>query len=769
MSEIRDKTKALVDFRDERKWKQFHNTKIFIMKRIIILILLSVPQFLIGQKLSLNEFILLCNKKNWNEVNVLIGAKGWEYYNSKAGNSETYNEVSWSFGLEPYNDKAKGWLTLYTYEGLPSKIWFQVFSKKIFTQIETSIASAGFKLINTDISNNIVDAEYSNDKYTLNISYSKIENDDYYESASTAYTIIVTKKGTIYDPDNGRKYEYNDDFQVISEYDLKDGELHGEFISFYPGGAKKTVSHWSKGKLEGKATDFEESGLIFLERFYANDELNGILREFEDGVLIREINFQNGLENGLEKNYYANGKTKSTVAYLKGKKNGVAFEYDEKGIQIIKETYINGIKNGLVEYVLFDDDANPKRILDGKLLNGELDGRIILRSYDTKDTMKIEFFDRGIRTGNWKKFENKKLSSEGSFKNDELEGLFTEYITIGENAGKIICETNYKQGKKHGLESVYYKKVTILDNDENGSIFFPVKENSTYYFDTLNGPYSYDDFKNTIRKGAYKNDLKTGFWLETLWGIYWESAEYPLIYKGNYLNGEKEGEWKGYVNDKLYVTNFFKNGELNGANQFYEENGDLGTKNVYKNDERIEIHLYANNFNNESIFLVGKVNQVAQYEHELKAENVIRTIQFSISDEVSMDDSKFLTYFNEQTNALNTIELSELFNKNGLYYINSPLMIIKGDYLNNKYHGAWETLFKDQNVIQIVNYSIDAEMGESFVNADKTPFNGTLVINLEKNSYSIKIKNGLRHGFTIETVDGSVVDKTKYKEGIPKK
>jgi hypothetical protein len=74
-------------------------------------------------------------------------AKGWEYYNSKAGNSETYNEVSWSFGLEPYNDKAKGWLTLYTYEGLPSKIWFQVFSKKIFTQIETSIASAGFKLM----------------------------------------------------------------------------------------------------------------------------------------------------------------------------------------------------------------------------------------------------------------------------------------------------------------------------------------------------------------------------------------------------------------------------------------------------------------------------------------------------------------------------------------------------------------------------------------------------------------------------------------------
>ncbi len=27
MSEIRDITKALVDFRDEREWKQFHDTK----------------------------------------------------------------------------------------------------------------------------------------------------------------------------------------------------------------------------------------------------------------------------------------------------------------------------------------------------------------------------------------------------------------------------------------------------------------------------------------------------------------------------------------------------------------------------------------------------------------------------------------------------------------------------------------------------------------------------------------------------------------------
>ncbi len=739
------------------------------MRQLTLLLFLLLSSSLFSQSLKLSDLTLFCGKKSWDEVNNLIRAKGWEYYKSKAGDFDSYNEVVWSYDLDYYDDEAKAWLTLYTYEGLPSKIQYQLSNRKAFQSIESSISAAGFKKVSSDIFDDQVTAEYVNDKYKLTIFYSKLDDDDYYEVSSTAYIITVTKKGTIYDPDNGLKYSFRDDLTIESEYHLKDGELDGQMIEFYPDGSKKTISNWSKGKISGKIVNYDEEGNVSSEYFVANELLNGIRKDYESGILVREVNFKNDEEEGIEKTYYLNGKLKWTINFSNGKRNGIYQEYNMDGLMVRKETYVNDLLIGPFENILFDDEDKPFEIVRGNLVDDKLDGKVVVLSFKEKDTLRVQYYQNGLKSGKWLEYKNKKIAYEYGYKDDQLDGYFAQYFTSGEHVGKIVKECYYKNGSKHGTEKIHFKLFDVLGdyNEPSGSIFLPAKEVINYSNGLKNGSYYNHELEYLHSEGEYLNDMKTGYWIETETGTFWDSST-ALILKGNYNMDQREGVWKGYVGDKLYIEFNCKNGRHDGPWQFYNPDGTLGTGYMLKDDKRTEIKQYSENYNFQNFNLLNEDYNSITVEHELKKNGTVQRIHYKLSNQVSFSDNDFLNYFESQTKATTESDTDLHPNKHGIYYFDNSVKQVKGVFANNVKDGNWTTYYKNQGVIQKSFFLSGNRQSETFTDANGYPFTGILTINNTKTILSIKIKDGLRNGPTIETLNGLEISKTKYKKGVLK-
>ena len=74
-----------------------------------------------------------------------------------------------------------------------------------------------------------------------------------------------------------------------------------------------------------------------------------------------------------------------------------------------------------------------------------------------------------------------------------------------------------------------------------------------------------------------------------LWEFFDVNGYYS--FKGNYLNGLKNGQWTSYYpNRKIKVIQFYKKGLKEGMAFFYDEEGGLIEKAVFKNDS-----IYQNN------------------------------------------------------------------------------------------------------------------------------------------------------------------------------
>ena len=722
-----------------------------------------------SQKLKLADLITLCSKKTWNEANTLINTKGWEYFNSKEGDLDTYNEVTWSYQRNYYNDKASGWLTLFTFEGLPSKVLYEVFNKESFQLIETSISSNGFKQLSSNILDDNVTVQYANDKYTLAISYLKIEPDDYYESTTTSYSIVITKKGSVFDQYNGLKYYYDDNLNLESEYYLKNGLLHGQMIEYYTNGLKKTVSNWSNGEQNGKTTNYDSLGRISTEYFIYNEMLNGIRKEYEDGILVREVNVKNNLDEGLEKTFHLNGKLRSCVILSAGKRNGVYNEYDNNGLLVNTETYSNGFLNGPFETILYDDNAIPNEKESGIYVQDKLQGKVIARTLKDNDTLRIAFYSNGLKTGKWQVFENNKLAFEYNFKNDKLDGDYKQYFTSGENTGKLISECYYQNGLIDGIEKIYFDLYETFDETGNksGMAYLPVQKITTYSEGKKNGHYKYVEFETLMAEGDYLDDLKTGSWRECEFGKFWDTTTI-LELQGKYAQDIKEGKWTGKVNNKEFLEYNYKAGKLNGPCFLYKEDASILCSLDYESDKLINVHWYRNNFNYQSFSFLNQKNSSIKIQVEYKDEYSKSRIDYRINDNINFENENFLQNFIYQTNAIDPYEFQNHNNKEGGYFFENNSTIIKGQFVNNFQTGNWTTNYKSSSVKQIQTFSGGLCVEEQFVTIDEKPFKGTLIFEQNGVQTSIKIKDGKRNGPTIIEKDGNNISLTKYKKGVVK-
>lgn len=99
--------------------------------------------------------------------------------------------------------------------------------------------------------------------------------------------------------------------------------------------------------------DYYKNGSLYMKGFSYNKELNKeefhgkVIFYFNNGNPSTELNYKNGVLNGVKKIYYETGELKSTIRYKDGKQEGVWKTFYKTGKIKTKGKYLNGEKVGV--------------------------------------------------------------------------------------------------------------------------------------------------------------------------------------------------------------------------------------------------------------------------------------------------------------------------------------------------------------------------------------------------------------------------------------
>jgi antitoxin component YwqK of YwqJK toxin-antitoxin module len=148
------------------------------------------------------------------------------------------------------------------------------------------------------------------------------------------------------------------DQKVLEAYLVEAGQMHGEYIKYFPNGEKSCEAFYNHGKLVGASRYFSEAGVVISETWYVDGVKEGRCQQFyANGSLYSVQKYKHGKYDGQQNFYYDNGDLKSTMHYLNdqldgsvklyypgntlkreihyeaGKRVGWECEYDEAGVK----------------------------------------------------------------------------------------------------------------------------------------------------------------------------------------------------------------------------------------------------------------------------------------------------------------------------------------------------------------------------------------------------------------------------------------------------
>lgn len=726
----------------------------------VIIFLMLYAQITQAQKITLAELHSMSSNKNWETSNKFLLSRGWEYYDSTTGDDEHYNTIIWSFDKSYLDDKkANSWLYIYSYDGLPNKVMYRFRKKEYYSFIKNMLPSNGYKLDDEEILNQKVIAKYSNPNYILELEYLREEDqeDSYSGSASfTVYQITVFKKGGVYDPNNGKKQQFDDDGNLAAEYLLKDGEFNGLATIYNTDGSIKVTKTFNMGKEEGP----------FVQFFYR-----------EDGTL------------GAK--YFGNLKD--------GKKSGKWYfnilDENAKERSLSDENYVDGVKEGNFREVKDDSlifCTYKQGLLEGKYkvytdLNRKLFG-FPIQTDTTKITKSSEGqFYANKKVGYWKNYDDfGTLTSEGVY-NDSLKSgkwkfYYPKYVQhksnmVTEYSGKLYLIANYYMGMLNG-ESVRYSSLEseeIPCEDSTSTepcykkVFVEFTEKLNYKNDLLEGTYELVNKNNeTLYKGQYSNNKETGLWtIKNASEVdFWrgETTE-----KGIYQNGEKVGKWERFDNEmNLIESYFYEKSALNGEQITYFDNLPR-VKRIFKSGALEKVTLL------DSLGKIVKTYhllEILPYEYKCATKKNIGNTEESFTFKVKLLDDEMIipTFFIKIFEELPT----ERKILNGPYEKRmSDKLIEKGEYNNNKRTGVWNYFYYDQNIQLDIDFSLNGDiLNEYYYDLKKLePFTGEFIYKDEIANITEerKIKEGKRNGTTrFKDADDKTIKKESYKDGLLK-
>ncbi|MDN3505573.1 MAG: hypothetical protein P0S95_08365 [Rhabdochlamydiaceae bacterium] len=226
---------------------------------------------------------------------------------------------------------------------------------------------------------------------------------------------------------HGQSKIYNDQFQLIGSVLYYKGNKHGNAYHFGNIDHPKFEEQYVHGSLmEGKYYD-RENKLI-----YQIIDGNGFQPIYAEGILTQELEFQNGIQQGVINNYSSNGRMKSQYHVIDGQKHGAEWIYSKNGKDhpILYLNWYHDEIHGIMKTWYEDGSLQSQRELAHNLR-------------------------QGVSTA-W--YRNGELMLVEEYENDQL-----------------VCGKYYKLGKAEAISSIEKGHGTATIFDENGVFLRRVK------------------------------------------------------------------------------------------------------------------------------------------------------------------------------------------------------------------------------------------------------------------------------------------------------
>jgi antitoxin component YwqK of YwqJK toxin-antitoxin module len=213
-----------------------------------------------------------------------------------------------------------------------------------------------------------------------------------------------------------KKGELQVDPETLAPYSGRSFKLHADKKSVRSEGSYK------EGRKHGLHTSYYEDGTKRSEFTYKDGKKHGPRAKFRgDGSKKEEWHFKEGKLHGLNTRYYKNGTKEREATFKEHKPHGLNTRYYKNGSKAWQARFEEGLITGLYEAWSADGNTYYKKVFKngtGKKVRFRADGTKIEESY---------------------------------YKDGKKHGLNILYFPNGTK----WLQTNYKEGEQHGLGTVY--------------------------------------------------------------------------------------------------------------------------------------------------------------------------------------------------------------------------------------------------------------------------------------------------------------------------
>jgi len=437
-------------------------------------------------------------------------------------------------------------------------------------------------------------------------------------------------------PDGYQKFYYQNG-KISSEGTMRSGKPDGYWKTYFESGNLKSEGNRADFLLDSTWKFYDETGKIVLTINYKKGLKNGLRVTYLEKEFIAE-NFENDIKQGLTTHYYSDSTIYKTINFVNGKEDGLSKEFGEDGrvitLTVYKKGYVvsrerinrldsegrkqgawkffhaNGLvktegkfKNDLKDGYFKDYDEKGKLLTISKWIEGEQQKDVveltkleIEKEYYPNGTVKVfQGYKNGLPEGVRREYtedgtlvagfifkEGKKVG-EGIVKEDGLKnGAWKEFFITGE----LKAEGNYKDDIKVGKWTYYFangKTEQTGKYDEKGKLtgkwvwYYPSGEilrEENYLNGLADGTMTeFTEDGGIIAEGEFIEGEEEGQWI-------YETGGYRE--EGNYAFGLRQGVWKRFYPDgTLQFEGEFIEDNPNGTHKYYWDNGKLKEENEY--------------------------------------------------------------------------------------------------------------------------------------------------------------------------------------------
>lgn len=433
--------------------------------------------------------------------------------------------------------------------------------------------------------------------------------------------------------DFAEKYISGDMWEIYGRRKLEHFGSVQEVVVYLEDGYPSLIGKQENGKFHGRFKIVDKHGKLLGEINYKQGLLDGVQTYyFLNGKKSNYLTFVNGEQSGEFKEYYTNGNIQAEGTYKKGEIDGKYIYYHPNGGKSCERNFVNGQLHGTS--VCYYPNGQIKN--EYNYVNGKLHGKTVDYNPIGKITQISTYVDDQMDGDAFYYFDGTQVKTHGKYEKGVPVGIFKDYYENGAVNKEYLFENgNVKHIKEYFANGKVYSE-SMFDNkgqlekqiyfDENGKKYFEerFKGGKTkvgyQYTPSSDQPievplkkdlYEMKDLNGTLRvAGYYSKGTMNGMWEyyksngklnfkqnyknDKMWGLRYDYDEQGRIL-GIYYQAEGgvlSGLYEGFRGDKPFVNMYFKDGQRNGPFQYLYPNGNISYEGYYIDGNSALNHYY---------------------------------------------------------------------------------------------------------------------------------------------------------------------------------